>query len=376
MTIFVSYATEYDMYKGHKDWSELTTQQQDDIIRAELGADTDPEALIMRYDLIKTQAQGLRGLFIYISIALEKAGRIKDTTEWSENQRNQIIQFLRGTALGKRIEETFNPPEGTDRQPVDGEDLELCAGTEYDYLLDLPLREVKSDLFEDLELCPVTIPPDHLDQPVARHLYGVNSTLNEIFRKVLIPKGVLPKVSENLDFPFSDYDNAITAIKSGRAHLSFSAPSSYAFNAVARTGESNLHTFFMTLYMLFAPISLIAGVYFTQNYYLLLLAILWLPLAFFGSHPAYRSAPKFLFMALLTIAYGAYFESGSWMVVGTFLFLCIAGYSATRYYYNKIIIKRALEMEKAFMFLLGSNALLLCGSDWSRLWRPKWLEDV
>lgn len=228
----------------------------------------------------------------------------------------------------------------------------------------------------DLKKSPTTILPDHLDQPVARHLYGVNSTLNEIFRKVLIPKGVSPKVSESLDFPFSNYDDAIAAIKSGRAHLSFSAPSSYAFNAVAKTGERNLHTFLMTLYMLFAPISLIAGAYFTQNYYLLLIAILWLPLAFFGSHPAYRSAPKFLFMALLTIAYGAYFESGSWMVVGTFLFLCIAGYSATRYYYNKIIIKRALEMEKAFMFLLGSNALLLCGNDWSRLWRPKWLKDV
>lgn len=124
----------------------------------------------------------------------------------------------------------------------------------------------------------------------------------------------------------------------------------------------------MLVYAVFAPLSLIIGVYLTQNYYLLLLGLLWLPLAFFGTHPAYRSAPKFIFLSIFTVMYGAYFGSGAWMVVGMFLFFCISGYSATRYYYNKIIIKRALEMEKAFMFLLGSNALFLCRRDGVRLW--------
>ena len=376
MTTFVSYATEYDMYKGSKNWSALTTKQQDDIIKAELVSDSDPEALIMRYNLIKKQAQGLRGLFIYISMALEKAGRIEDITEWNDHQRDQIIQFLKGTGLGRRLEEAFVPPKGLDRQPVSEEELELFADTEYDYLLDLSLREVKSELFDDLELLPIQIATDHLDQPVARHLYGVNATLNEVFRKILIPKGVSPKVSETVNFPFDNYSNAVNAIKSGKAHLSFSSPSAYAFNAVATKSESYLHTFLMLAYALFAPISLFAGVYLTQNYYLLFLGLLWLPLAFFGTHPSYRSAPKFIFMSIITIAYGVYFESGSWMVAGTFMLLCITGYSATRYYYNKIIIKRALEMEKAFMFLLGSNALYLCGQDWSRLWLPKWLEDA
>lgn len=149
---FISYAKPYDLYDGQKDWSELSTAQQDAIIKAELSdSDINPEDIIMQSGLIKKQAQGLRAIFVAISMAYERAGLIKNTSDWSEPQRDMIIEFLKDTDLGIRIKETFTPSLADTRQPIVGRSLEpFSEPYAMDKTLKMDMGEIKRFIYSCL----------------------------------------------------------------------------------------------------------------------------------------------------------------------------------------------------------------------------------
>lgn len=139
---FISYATEYDMYDGHRNWSELTFDEQDEVIKAEILIGSESDEIIMRIGLKKRQAMGLRSIVIYNFMIAEKESG-KDFTQLNDEQRKQSILLLRGTAIGSRLAEAFAPHQHEIRHHVDEDELESFAERAYDYLLDIPAREAR-----------------------------------------------------------------------------------------------------------------------------------------------------------------------------------------------------------------------------------------
>lgn len=206
-------------------------------------------------------------------------------------------------------------------------------------------------------------------------LKDVRDCLQELFDGPLKFKGLFPTVAQTPDFPFPDYKTTVSALRSGKAHLSFGLPNPTAFNAIATSAEKFQHMVGMLAYWLAAPIALVAGAVMSENYWLLLWGILLFPLALFGTHPHYKKAPLFIMVSIVCVFLGITDESATLVSVGAFFALVIGGYSFTRRLYNQVLIGRSLEMESALMFLLGCNYLHLCGEKWSLLWTPAWLKD-
>lgn len=384
---FVSYATKYDMYDGFKDWSELSINEQDEIIRTELSkTDTDHEELIMSTGLIKKQAQGLRSIFVTVSILLERYKLIQDIDDWSVPQRDLIINFLKGTALSKRISQTFDDTDDEGRQAIDGKELASVSGTELDVLLDMEFQEAKNFFLEEFENLPyvvqtVAMPKNIGTEPVSclitpenLILKDVCDCLEKLFNSSLKAKGIFPTVVQTPDFPFPDYKTTVLALRSGKAYLSFGLMSPIAFNAISTKAEKFLNKVGMLAYWLAAPIALVAGAVISENYWLLLWSVLLFPLAFFGTHPHYKKAPLFLMGSMTCVFLGINEESAALVSVGAFFAIAIGGYSFTRRLYNLVLIGRSLEMESALMFLLGCNYLHLCGEKSTSLWTPAWIK--
>lgn len=151
VTQFVSYATKYDLYTGDKGWNELTITEQNEILRAELLAqpeDISPDDLVMKHNLIKAQAQGLRGIVVASALALERAQRIPDATAWDEAEMALIIEFLKGTAFAKRFGEVAANTQ-KNVTPLPEEVLESLSATEsLDDMLDMGLSESQAYLRE------------------------------------------------------------------------------------------------------------------------------------------------------------------------------------------------------------------------------------
>lgn len=151
VTIY-NYATKYDLYKGVKDWSELSAKEQDDIIYAELTKnDINNEDLIMSTGLIKKQAQGLRSVIVSVSFLLERHDYINHVCDWSERQRHLILFFLKSTVLGLRLSQTFSSNEGCERSRLNGNELANLSGQELDDILDMDFHEAMEFLLDKLE---------------------------------------------------------------------------------------------------------------------------------------------------------------------------------------------------------------------------------
>lgn len=202
----------------------------------------------------------------------------------------------------------------------------------------------------------------------------IHDCIEELFSGPLKSKGLFPTVAQTSDFPFSDYKTTVSALRSGKAHLSFGLPNPTAFNAIATSAEKFQHMVGMLAYWLAAPIALVAGAVMSENYWLLLWGILLFPLAFFGTHPHYKKAPLFIIVSMICIFLGIFDESAALVSVGAFFALAIGGYSFTRRLYNQVLIGRSLEMESALMFLLGCNYLQLCDEKFSLIWTPAWIK--
>lgn len=205
-------------------------------------------------------------------------------------------------------------------------------------------------------------------------LEDVRDFLQGLFGGPLKAKGLFPTVEQTPDFPFSDYKTTVSAIRSGKAHLSFGLMSPIAFNTIATKAEKFLNKVGMLAYCLAAPITLVAGAVLSDNYWLLLWVVLLLPLGFFGTHQHYKKALLFLMASMTCVFLGINEESTALVSVGAFFAIAIWGYSFTRHLYNQVLIGRSLEMESALMFLLGCNYLHLCGEKWTLLWTPAWIK--
>jgi hypothetical protein len=163
---FISYATEYDLYKGTKDWNDLLVQSQNDILIAELLAgDTEeqPESLIMRHGLMKAQAQGLRSVIVASALALERAKRIPAADAWDAKEMAHIIDFLTGTPLGQRLKEAADGVV-ENVTPLPTETLaELASPDSLDELLFMELEEAQDFLREMLGGCENSASPSYSD---------------------------------------------------------------------------------------------------------------------------------------------------------------------------------------------------------------------
>ena len=149
MKTFISYATEYDLYDGYKNWSDLTSDEQDEIIRAEISVDSDSEIIIMRLGLKKKQARGLRSILIYNFMIEEKETHV-DFLSLNDEQRQLSIRLLRGTAIGARLAETYALQQPERRQDIDENELESFSDLGYQYLLDLSAKEARFALHKIL----------------------------------------------------------------------------------------------------------------------------------------------------------------------------------------------------------------------------------
>lgn len=106
---FVSYASSYDLYVGENDIGTLSPAQQDELIRETLAAEGNPRDLIVKWDVKKSQAEGLWTLIVIVGFALEKSGRIKAFMERDESDIQEIVAFFTSTRLGLRLEEACPP---------------------------------------------------------------------------------------------------------------------------------------------------------------------------------------------------------------------------------------------------------------------------
>lgn len=163
---FVSYATEYDLYEGNRDWNSLPARAQNDILMVELLAgDTEeqPESLVMRHRLIKAQAQGLRSVIVASALALERAKRIPAADAWDAKEMSHIIDFLAGTPLGQRFQEAADGVVES-VTPVPTETLtELASSDSLDDMLFMELEEAQDFLREMLENCENSARPSFSD---------------------------------------------------------------------------------------------------------------------------------------------------------------------------------------------------------------------
>ncbi len=241
--------------------------------------------------------------------------------------------------------------------------------------------DFKKKLIEMESSSPISAKPISISPDMQKKIAGFveyleeRKRLQELFDGPLKTKGLFPNVEQTPDFPFSNYKTTVSAIQSGKAHLSFGLPNHVAFNAIANRREKIQHLVGMLSYWLAGPIVLIAGAVMSENYWLFLWGLLLFPLAFFGTHPHYKKSPKFLIFLTIGFFVGLIDGHIPTICVSIFLFLVIAGYSFNRHLYNRVLIERSLEIESALMFLLGCNYLQLCDKNWSLLWTPAWLKD-
>lgn len=107
MPIFISYASEYDLYRGEKGIDALASEEQDELIRFILEPDKDFRELVVRKKVKKSQAEGLWSLVVFVGLALEGANRISNFDGRTEKDIQEVIAFFSGTQLWLRLEEAY-----------------------------------------------------------------------------------------------------------------------------------------------------------------------------------------------------------------------------------------------------------------------------
>ncbi len=293
-----------------------------------------------------------------------KAPRISD---WSEFKRT-LIQM---------------EANGNSSKVLPGPDHPLARAAEAieSQLIASGSKKVKASQTPSSQLQATFVPRRHerttpQENPVSDNLQTVRIVLEKMFAGYMKEKGMFPTIAETKDFPFPDFNETVSALRSGKAYLSFGVPSSTAFNVVSTKSEKAAHTFSIVLSWIIAPLVLIGGAIAYETYWILLWLAALLPLGFFGTNPFYKKAPLFLLIIAGAVIGGISNESAEIFLASLFLFFAIAGFSSTRWLYNRVLIGRALEMESAMLFLLGGNYLHLCGADWSFLWTPTWMKEA
>ena len=143
ITTFISYGTKYDQYEGSKDWSDLTVEEQNKVIKSILSWDDDK---IIETSLLKTQANGLKNIFVATAIQLEENGLIEEII-WNNELSFKISEFLNGTQIGERVVQALDN-NLKNITILKGEDLEKVDDELYDEIaLASDLKEAKQIIF-------------------------------------------------------------------------------------------------------------------------------------------------------------------------------------------------------------------------------------
>lgn len=176
MNTFISYATEYDSYKGEKSVGSLSQEQQDELIRTVFDPSQDFRTLVVSHNLIKAQVEGLWAVVVLVGSALEGARLIGDFTQRTSVDIEKIIEALSGTLLWLRLEEAFPPfdvlPSRTtyDWKELEAVSMESLAGVAGESLI-----TIKGALFKFLKSRPLILKPNidaRMPYHAFKHLYN------------------------------------------------------------------------------------------------------------------------------------------------------------------------------------------------------------
>lgn len=165
MPTFISYASEYDLYKGEKSIASLTAAEQDELINALLDPARDFRELVVHQGIKKTQAEGLWSLIVFVGLELERANRISSFDRRTEKDIQEIIAFFSGTKLWLRLEEAYPPfamlHTKTDYPWTELEKIKIDSLTE---ATGEPLYKVKSKICEYLVGDPSQLRSEVIDR--------------------------------------------------------------------------------------------------------------------------------------------------------------------------------------------------------------------
>lgn len=128
--LYISYATEYDLYKGDVGINALSAMLQDELIRAVLDPDPlqDFRSFVVSHNIIKRQAEGLWIAVLVTGLELERAKEIRKFEERNSDDIKKIIKELSGALLGVRLTEAFSTTiVSSERTPYNWECLEAVA---------------------------------------------------------------------------------------------------------------------------------------------------------------------------------------------------------------------------------------------------------
>lgn len=124
------------------------------------------------------------------------------------------------------------------------------------------------------------------------------------------------------------------------------------------------------IFTLGAPVLLLLGSYWSENWWLLFLAPFWLISTLFGIHQIHESRfAKFCFLlSLLGAFYAAYVQMPSLFIGFLFFFVCIASNIFGTWNYQRIIWYTAISVESALMISLSRGAVILLDEHFHQIW--------
>lgn len=126
--MFISYATKYDSYVGHKNWNELTLVQRKAIAEFEFaGIDLDYESFVIDTGLKKLQAQGIRALCVSSQMLNERL-RLINPDKRSDKDTSHLLSVFANTKFFREMNSLLQnkAEESTD---YTGLELERLAQT-------------------------------------------------------------------------------------------------------------------------------------------------------------------------------------------------------------------------------------------------------
>lgn len=129
--MFVSYATEFDLYEGTKNWNELTLEQRNTIATSEFAdSNVDIQKFVMETGLKKRQYAGIRALHVSSQMLNERLGFIKQDIK-GEKDRFYVLAVFANTRFFKEINDLLTD-KATLSTDYNGIELERLAqiGTE------------------------------------------------------------------------------------------------------------------------------------------------------------------------------------------------------------------------------------------------------
>lgn len=195
MTTLISYANEYDLYKGDKDIASISEEDQDKLIRYILEPDRDFRELVVEYGIKKSQAEGLWSLVVFAGCALKDAKRITNFDNRTEKDIQEIIAFFSGTNLWLRLEEAYPPFDSIMQKTVyTWSELEKINFEKLTEAIGEPLYKVKNKIYEYLSRSPSQLQSEFIDR-MPYHVF--KQTYDEGKLALFVDKGLSIAVAKS-----------------------------------------------------------------------------------------------------------------------------------------------------------------------------------